>query len=574
VSVRLACIRVLAVTLIAFCARAQNSPSELAHSLVERWTAESPRVAGLANVIRTSTGQAVLLISGVPKAPNSGDATIGGRDFSGAYQAHSESGRWKLGARIPIEDMGQILAHRMKVAIRPGSGLTVEDRMRIRVKGSNGFAARLNHAAKIDEVRGAAYLFGGGLLWVDLPEGATELTIRYSIEVEKGPDDTNSGCFLESAGHVRNQYFWHPFFDFSATGDSADFEVEVRIPKAYQVSTSIPQIDRIEGAERIIEGKTVQKAFALTLVYDREWKIERQRFGDIRLELFLAPDIQPDAATIARAFRSVYTLLSRRFGALPGDYFGVVQARSWKDNPGWRFASNQIVVAAAKPGVISMKAPVSAAPMGHEIAHFWTIGATGPAANFLREGWAVWAEKLILENEFGPEAVKEFWKMKATMYFLGQDGNGSLMGDEDNSGLNYVKGPWVFHMLEGALGRDGFDKAIADYSRRTFRGGGGWEALAECAQRYGPPDFDARAFLLPWLAGKSAPHLTSAINGHTVTIRQEPPDFVLPVVVEASTAGGAERHRIWVKGAETSVMFAGNPTDVQIDPDGLLLLRR
>jgi hypothetical protein len=578
VSVRFACIRVLAVALIAFCASAQTSPAELAHSVVERWAAEPSRTAGLANVIRTSAGRAVLVVSGVPRLPNSGDATIVGRSFSGVYEAHSEAGHWKLSGRIPLDDMGQILAHHMKVAIYPGSGLTVEDRMRIGVKGSNGFAARLNHAAKIDFVRTAGgrppYLFGGGLLWADLPVGATELTIRYSIDVEKGPGDTNSGCFLESAGHVRNQYYWHPFFDFSATGDSADFEIEVRIPKAYQVSTSIPQTDRIEGAERIIEGKTVQKAVALTLVYDREWNVERQRFGDIRLELFLSPDIQPDAATIAGAFRSIYTLLSRRFGALPGNYFGVVQARSFREDPGWRFASNQIVVAAAKPGVISMKGPYPKAGFGHEIAHSWTIGATGPAVSFLREGWAVWAERLILENEFGPESVKEFWKMSATTYFLVQDGKGSLMEDENNSLLNYIKGPWVFHMLEDALGREGFDKAIAEYSRRTFVEPSGWESLAECAQRYGPPDFDGRGFLSPWLAGKSAPHLTSAVNGHTVTIRQEPPDFVLPVVVEASTAGGAERHRIWITGAETNVTFSGNPADVQIDPDGALLLRR
>lgn len=240
--------RILVAAAIAFQAHAQTSPAELAHNVVERWAAEPARVAGLANVIRTSSDRAVLLISGVPKLPNSGDATIAGRSFSGVYEANSEAGRWKLGARIPLEDMGQILAHHMKVGIRPGSGLTVEDRMRVRVKGPNGF-------------------------------------------------------------------------------------------------------------------------------------------GDIRLELFLSPDIQPDAATIAGAFRSIYTLLSRRFGALPGDYFGVVQARSWRDNPGWRFASNQIVVAAAKPGMISMKTPIPVAPMGRFTGGGRGVDCRRPgAASYLGQG--------------------------------------------------------------------------------------------------------------------------------------------------------------------------------------------
>jgi hypothetical protein len=88
----------------------------------------------------------------------------------------------------------------------------------------------------------------------------TELTIRYSIEVERGPQDTNSGCFLENAGHLRNQYFWHPFFGFDPVGAWADFHIEVRIPKEYRVSTSIPQTERVVGGERIIEGKTIQPA--------------------------------------------------------------------------------------------------------------------------------------------------------------------------------------------------------------------------------------------------------------------------------------------------------------------------
>jgi hypothetical protein len=553
-------------------ARAQTSPADLAQSVVRRWSAESSRTPGLANVIRLREGRAVLLISGVAVAPNSGDATLAGLGFSGAYEARSEAGAWKLGAKIPLDDMGQILAHHMKVSIRPAAGLTVEDRMRIRVKGPNGFAARLNHAAKIRDLH-PAHLFGGGLLWVDLPEGESDLTIRYEIEVDKGPDDTNSGCFLENSGHVRNQYYWHPFFDFNSAGDSADFEIEVRIPKAYQVSTSLPQTERVEGAERIIDGKTTQKAVALTLVYDRDWKVEHRSFDGIRLDLFVTPQVQPDAATIAGEFRSVYTLLSRRFGALPGGYFGVAQARSWSDNPGWRFASNQVVVAAGVPGVVSMKSPFPNAGLGHEIAHFWTQGATGPAANFLREGWAVWAESIILESEFGPESIQDFWKQRAAMYFAGFDGKASLMDDESNSGMAYFKGPWLFHMLQDAMGEDGFRKAMTEYSRRSLAPAG-WETLAECAQRYAPPDFNARAFLLPWLAGKSAPHLTAKTDGRIVTIGQEPADFVLPVVVEAATAQGPERHRIWIKGSETTITFSGDPSDVRIDPDGSLLLRR
>src|SRR5579872_5931906 len=280
----------LAIAAIALHAHAQTSPGELAQTVVARWCASSEkefaaiypfrkgrdafamavraqsRIPGLFNVIRTSAHSAVLLLSGVPRLPNSGDATSVGRGFSGVYEARYEAGRWSLASRIPLDEMSRILAHHMKAFIRPGSGFTVEDRMHIRVKGTNGFAARVNHAAKIEDIRSASrtpiYLFGGGLLWADLPEGETNLTIRYSIEVETDPNDTNSGCFLKNAGHLRSQYLWHPFFDFNTAADWADFDIEVRIPKEYRLSTSLAQIERVEGAERIVEDKTIHPASA------------------------------------------------------------------------------------------------------------------------------------------------------------------------------------------------------------------------------------------------------------------------------------------------------------------------
>jgi hypothetical protein len=183
---------------VLFHAEAQTSPAELAQAVVEHWSAGAEkkfasvypfregrddlsaalgaksRAAGLANVIRAGDGQAVLLISGVPLLPNSGEATAAGAEFSGVYEARAEGRAWKLHSRIPLDNLGRILAHDLKVSILPASGVTVEDRMRIQVMGRDGFGLRLNHKANIESIRAAgrelAHLFGGGLLWVELPE--------------------------------------------------------------------------------------------------------------------------------------------------------------------------------------------------------------------------------------------------------------------------------------------------------------------------------------------------------------------------------------------------------------------
>ncbi len=494
------------------------------------------------------------------------------------YEAVLQEGGWKLKSRIPLEDTSRIAIHRMKVSITPASGLLVEDRMQIRVAGPNGFAVRLNHTAKLRDVRtwrrSRTYLFGGGLLWVDLPAGAVELAIQYTIDMGNGGEQTNSGSFLETSGHVRGQYFWHAFFDFNTANDWADFKIETRIPSEYRVCTSLPQTERVEDGERITSGRTVRPTMALSLFYDRDWKVVSRRFEDVRIDFFVTPAFQPGHEKLLSEFRLVYDLLSKRFGVLPGNRFAIVEARTYKENAGWRFASNQTIIAAGNAAAAAVEAPVPMAPLAHEIAHFWTDGADGPAMNFLTEGWAVYAEGLVIRTKFGQEAARRFWKLQSDMYFLADDGKESLLEDKNNAGISYRKGAWVFRMLEDAMGSERFGKAIADFRRKSQASRAGWEALAECAQSHAPPDFDARSFLNPWVAGRYAPHLITRISGRTVTITQESRSFVLPVVVAAATPQGTERRRVWIKQHETAVVFSGQPSEVQIDPDESLLLRR
>lgn len=603
-SVTVLCLRsvclVIALTVVhAWC---QSSPSELASTVVKRWAGTSAeefaavfpfregrnafsesaegqfdRIGGLAEVVRQGNGEAVLLVSGVSRVENSGDATIYSRGFSGFYESRKEAGHWVLSSRIPLEKQGRILAHRIRVRVKPGDGIDVEDRMRIKVEGENGFAVRLNYRANLRQVKIGTHavkrLFGGGLLWVGLEAGEVELTIDYSIAVEEGPNDTNSGCFLRKAGHIRNQYFWHPFFDFNSPGDQADFEIEARIPKAYKLSTSLPQTEHIEGAYREVEAKSIRPTFALTLVYDRDWNVITENFDGLRLELFLTPEFKPSPAAVVEEFRSVYAMLSGRFGTPKTGYFGIVEARS-KEGNGWHFASNQVVVAAGWPRVFSTKDDFPRAFLGHEIGHLWTNGS-GPAANFLQEGWATYVESLVLEREFGSDIEKQFWRKEAEDYFNDYDGKASLLEDEVNGGVSYSKGAWLFRMLEEASGEEAFRNAIREYSSRSLAQAAGWEVLAECFEHQLVPGFHARTFLMPWLVEKNAPRITAEPKGSMVIVHESEPLFTLPVTIEATTLKGPQQQTTWIRGQETEVSFAADAvSNPKVDPDGLLLLRR
>ena len=92
--------------------------------------------------------------------------------------------------------------------------------------------------------------------------GDGELRLSYGVKVENGPHNTNSGCFLPDAGHVRDQDFWRPFLEISSLKDLAHFTLKVHIPVEYRVATGFVQEEWIEGAIRTIRAKSTNHASA------------------------------------------------------------------------------------------------------------------------------------------------------------------------------------------------------------------------------------------------------------------------------------------------------------------------
>jgi hypothetical protein len=459
----------------------------------------------------------------------------------------------------------------LRVKLRIGHGLDIEDHLRVRTRTSNGFAARLNRGASIQNVIAAGgemrHSFGGGLLWVDLPQGESELTLLYSIEVETAPPDPNSGFFGEDYGHVRNQYLWAPAFGFDSANDAADFHIVTRLPAAYRLTTSLPQTERVEEGERIVEGKSTLRTNMLTLGYDREWQPHVVAAGGVSLDLFVTRSFPLRPEQLIAEFRKDYSLFAARFGEPAGGYTAIVQLRG---NPGQSFHSNHASFVAATYPLLPDRENATAT-LGHEIAHAWTEGS-GPAATFLREGWARYAESLVFENDFGPGGADAFRNARAKYYFKAFDGKAPMWNAPGHWDLSYEKGLWVFHMLAEISGPQKFNAAMTLYSKRSLAGESTWETLADCFDRQNIPEFHAREFLLPWLKESSAPRLEAQIEGSKVIVAQKGPLYVLPLTVEAVVAGSRVRRTLWIRDASTEFAFAGEVSSVKIDPDRRLLL--
>jgi hypothetical protein len=385
--------------------------------------------------------------------------------------------------------------------------------------------------------------------------------------VETAPRDPNSGFFGADYGHLRDQYFWAPAFGFDSSNDATDFHIEARLPAAYRLTTSLPQTERVEGGERIVEGKSVLRTNTLTFGYDREWQPHLETAGGVRLELFVTPSFPLTPDQLIAEFRKDHGLFAARFGEPGGGYTAIVQLRG---NPQQSFHSNQASFAAAAYPLLPDRGD-AVATLGHEIAHAWTEGS-GPAATFLREGWARYAESLVFEHDFGTEGADAFRKKRAGYYFKVFDGKVPMWNAPGSWDLSYEKGLWIFHMLEEIAGAQKFNAAMTLYSKRSLAGESTWETLADCFDRQNIPEFHAREFLLPWLKESSAPRLEAQVEGSKVIVAQKGPLYVLPLTVEAVVAGAPVRRTLWIRDASTEFAFGSEVSSIKIDPDRRLLL--
>jgi hypothetical protein len=531
-----------------------------------------PRVAGLARVIAQRDTEAVLLLSAHGLTINAGDSVWMAAELAGLHRAVKEGSQWKLAERWPIDHGNRILAHDLDVTVIPNHGLAVTDRITTQVRNDYGWAAYLNSNARIKNIavngKPARHEFGASLLWIEVSRASqAELRIEYDLAIEEGPDNNNSGCFLKRAGHVRNQYAWHPFFWFGNPNGDGAFRITARIPTPYHLATSLEQTEMLEGDTRVVRGASVRNTPALTLTYDRDWKPQRVIAGRTTLEVFSTPDFEPSPAEIAAEFQRSYDLLKKRFGAPPGGYFAVVQGRS-RSGGGWHNIANQAVFAGFQGGPFYSAEPVPRANFFHEVAHAWTAGAA-PADHFLTEGWATFAESIFLREKLGEKVARRFWEFQAKSYFDQHDGKAALLRDPGNGGVAYSKGAWIFRMLEECLGREKFASAISQFSRASLNQPATVAEFIALFERVQPGTAE---FVTPFIEQTSAPNITARVEGSRVMLEQNGPLFALPLEIEIQTGAEHRRQLVALRARTARLDDVGIIKSVILDPDWKLLM--
>jgi len=531
-------------------------------------------------VLRNNGDEALILLGAWPVIGNWGDETAVGRGFSGLYLAGRDADGWRLKQALPADAGNRIERQALVAEIDPTTGMHLVDTLTVEV-GEAGFGAVLNRKAEILDVRvdgrSLPHLSAGSYIWVDASPGSgAKLVIDYRLPLAADTvDGANSGRFGPHYGHVRNQYFWHPFFDFGSQADRADFDVTVRAPAQFRIVTDLPQTDSVQGNSRVVHARSERPTFGLTMTYDDGVKaIEQSMPGGARAQLFLMPDTDPSPDTIMAVVRRSFQVLSDAFGPPQSRYLVITQLRQ-RPGRGWSFRSNDMIASFGGPGPTDRGGVVPRAWLGHEVSHGWTF-PTGPATNFLAEGWATYAESLLLADRYGAGAAADFWESERVFYEKRDfEGKARIDEDENNSGVAYYKGSWILKMLHDRLGEDAFRRGMMAYMASPEGSPAGLPEFA--AAMTNAAGHDIHAFLNPWVQGTRIPDFTATIEPSRVVIRQrQDPLFQLDLDVDVVTAAGRTRRTIAINGRTSTLSTTdlGEVGDVVLDPDHKLLIRR
>ena len=545
------------------------------------------RITGLRRVVWRDSERAVLLLTGTVRADNGGDETNLVRHFSGLYEAEAHQGSWSIVRQLPIDTLNYIRRQTMHVELVPGRDIVVVDTLAIATGGRWGFAVRLNNHAQISRLRldgdSTAWAFGGGVLWIDAPRRAhAQLVLGYELRDEtERPKDSTANAATDSIpayGAYHNTDAWHPVFTYTSANDMATMSLTVRLPAAYRLATTLPQTETVANGTRTVTGRTTYPAWLLSMIYDRDWHVVTSDVHGVTFETFLTPAFHFPHDTLASALRRIDSVYGKRFGGPTPPYIAVVEDRAIGAR-GFSVRMTDAVITGTEVehlDRVGIHGPVAA--FAHEVSHGWTMNATGPAANMLREGWATYAEVMAIGAEHGPEAENDFWNRLRNGYMLGSEGRLSIIGNPDNGGVHYSKGSWIFHMFNALMGDSAFDRGVRAYVQRQADGkpAGYRELIASMSLAAG---HDMTSFALPWFTQKVIPNVRAEIAGDRVIISQvqATPPFDLPLDLAITTASGTTSRRTVHLTARTDTLrIAGTDsiTAVHVDPDHRLLLRR
>ncbi len=223
----------------------------------------------------------------------------------------------------------------------------------------------------------------------------------------------------------------------------------------------------------------------------------------------------------------------------------------------------------------------------HEIAHQWwgdMITCDSFHHIWLNEGFASYSEALWFEAAYPPYTASEY-QMDYQLYL----GDGTVFvenPDYENifdSGLSYVKGSWILHMLRHVVGDNAFFNILKEYYKSPEHkyGNATTEGFKNVSEQVSGMELDK--FFHQWIYEENFPRYSYkwswANNGSSYDINLEIEQkqtnyyFWMPIDITITTAQGEQTFIVWdsLQTQSFQLSLASEPIHLELDKNDWIL---
>jgi aminopeptidase N len=445
---------------------------------------------------------------------------------------------------------------------------------------------------------------------VDLPTEQTVdlslvLTIHYSVRWPGTPD--HDEAVNEQGAQLTGEDGWYPVWPDALF----TFNVTIDHPAGWEAVSAGRQTFRTESEGRLSTAWSMaQPTESIDLIAGPYTVSVRQSDG-ITLQTYLFAEEAALSPVYLDAATDYLARYSRLLGPYPFTKLAIVETPA--------------PIGAATPSMVLLGRPlirrhyIQPYALGHEIVHAWfgnSVMADESEGNWTEALTTYVANYDTVAEEQGETAAREqrlkmLWQYAAQvpperdyplMRFLHND-------SQTDAAIGYQKGAFVFHMLKRMMGGEEFFAALRDLTERYRGKRASWNDLRLLFEaRLGRPlDW----FFRQWVVEAGAPQvvikqvtitpLPSAppdqtnqaeppMAGNTpqglppglpqglmlsITLRQSPPFFRIPVVVQIESDNRILEKSIWLEHEETVIdtAMATPPLHIAVDPNVELFRR-
>jgi aminopeptidase N len=445
---------------------------------------------------------------------------------------------------------------------------------------------------------------------VDLPAGQTAgqslvLTIQYSGRWPETPD--HDQAVNEHGALLTGEDGWYPLWPDALF----TFDLTIDHPAGWEAVSAGRQTFRTESGGRLSTAWSMaQPTESIDLIAGPYTVTARQSDG-VTLQTYLFAE----EAALSPVYLDAATAYLARYSRLLGPY----------PFPKLAIVETPAPIGAATPSMVLLGRPlirrhyIQPYALGHEIVHAWfgnSVMADESDGNWTEALTTYVANYHTVAEEQGEAAARQqrlrmLWQYAAQvpperdyplMRFLHND-------SQTDAAIGYQKGAFVFHMLKRMMGGDEFFAALRDLTERYRGKRASWNDLRLLFEaRLGQPlDW----FFRQWVVEAGAPQVVikqvtitplppapsdpagpseramaeNAPPGPppglppglmvSITLRQSPPFFRIPVVVQIESDNRILEKSIWMEHEQAVIdtAMATPPLRVAVDPNVQLFRR-